>query len=417
MCSGGGRLRPSVHCGSQRADVKKATLFYSILIIIMRKLLLALAVVGCSATAVAQNVEIPSKKYSVATNSFWANWFVSAGANFTAAYTSQENNCNVNPFSSDRGTFGFSVAVGKWFTPGIGLRTKFDGIWAKQVNTRTDHHSYKYLNLHEDLMFNLSNLLYGYNEKRVWNFIPYVGIGWARNMDNVNNGTSYNFGLLNNFRVSDRVQIFADLHTAWMAGGFDAAPADPYGAYSEHTLRHYDKLVGLTVGVTYNLGTHTWEKVPDVDALMAMNKEQMDALNASLKEQQDENARLRTLLAQQKSAETVEKVVKEVVNTPLSVFFNINSSRIASRKDLVNVKDLVEYAKANGSKIVVTGYADSKTGSAAYNQQLSQKRADVVANELVKMGVNRDNIEVVAAGGVNNISPYSYNRRVTIQVK
>ena len=383
----------------------------------MRKLLLALAVVGCSATAVAQNVEIPSKKYSVATNSFWANWFVSAGANFTAAYTSQENNCNVNPFSSDRGTFGFSVAVGKWFTPGIGLRTKFDGIWAKQVNTRTDHHSYKYLNLHEDLMFNLSNLLYGYNEKRVWNFIPYVGIGWARNMTNVNNEVSYNFGLLNNFRVSDRVQIFADLHTAWMAGGFDAAPADPYGAYSEHTLRHYDKLVGLTVGVTYNLGTHTWEKTPDVDALMAMNKEQMDALNASLKEQQDENARLRTLLAQQKSAETVEKVVKEVVNTPLSVFFNINSSRIASRKDLVNVKDLVEYAKANGSKIVVTGYADSKTGSAAYNQQLSQKRADVVANELVKMGVNRDNIEVVAAGGVNNISPYSYNRRVTIQVK
>ena len=410
-------MRTSVHCGSQRADVKKATLFYSILIIIMRKLLLALAVVGCSATAVAQNVEIPSKKYSVATNSFWANWFVSAGANFTAAYTSQENNCNVNPFSSDRGTFGFSVAVGKWFTPGIGLRTKFDGIWAKQVNTRTDHHSYKYLNLHEDVMFNLSNLLYGYNEKRVWNFIPYVGIGWARNMDNVNNGTSYNFGLLNNFRVSDRVQIFADLHTAWMAGGFDAAPADPYGAYSEHTLRHYDKLVGLTVGVTYNLGTHTWEKTPDVDALMAMNKEQMDALNASLKEQQDENARLRSLLAQQKSAETVEKVVKEVVNTPLSVFFNINSSRIASRKDLVNVKDLVEYAKANGSKIVVTGYADSKTGSAAYNQQLSQKRADVVANELVKMGVNRDNIEVVAAGGVNNISPYSYNRRVTIQVK
>ncbi len=383
----------------------------------MRKLLLALAVVGCSATAVAQNVEVPSKKYSVATNSFWANWFVSAGANFTSSYTSQENNCNVNPFSSDRGTFGFSVAVGKWFTPGIGLRTKFDGIWAKQVNTRTDHHSYKYLNLHEDVMFNLSNLLYGYNEKRVWNFIPYVGIGWARNMSNVDNEVSYNFGLLNNFRVSDRVQIFADLHTAFIDGGFDSAPVDPFSTYGKYSMRHYDKLVGLTVGVTYNLGTHTWEKTPDVDALMAMNKEQMDALNASLKEQQDENARLRALLAQQKPAQTIEKVVKEVVNTPLSVFFNINSSRIASRKDLVNVKDLVEYAKANGSKIVVTGYADSKTGSAAYNQQLSQKRADVVANELVKMGVNRDNIEVVAAGGVNNISPYSYNRRVTIQVK
>ncbi|MBS7238558.1 MAG: OmpA family protein, partial [Bacteroidaceae bacterium] len=70
----------------------------------MKKLMFALALVGFTTGAMAQENEIPTQKYSVATNSFWANWFVSAGANFTAAYTSQENNCNVNPFSSDRGT-------------------------------------------------------------------------------------------------------------------------------------------------------------------------------------------------------------------------------------------------------------------------------------------------------------------------
>ena len=144
----------------------------------------------------------------------------------------------------------------------------------------------------------------------------------------------------------------------------------------------------------------------------------MDALQSSLKEQQDENARLRDLLAQQKANSNVQPEVKEqLVATSQSVFFNIGSSRIASRKDLVNVKEVAEYAKANNRKIVVTGYADSKTGSKAYNQSLSEKRAQVVANELVKMGVNRDNIVVEGKGGVDTISPFSYNRRATVKIQ
>ena len=382
----------------------------------MKKFLLALAVVGLSTTAVAQQTEIPTHKYSVATNSFWANWYVSAGADFTAAYTSQENCCNKNPFSVDRGTFGFDVAVGKWFTPGIGLRTKFNGIWAKQVNTRDDHHSYNYWNIHEDVTFNLSNLLFGYNEKRVWNFIPYVGMGVMRNMSANEYALTYNFGLLNNFRVSSRVQIFADLSCTAGEGFIDGADFG-YPAKSVFATRRYDKLVGLSVGVTYNLGKHTWEKTPDVDALIAMNKEQMDALNQSLEESKAEAARLREMLANQKPAQAVVETKKELVATAASVFFNINSAKVASRKDLVNVKEIAEYAKANNAKIVVSGYADSKTGSAAYNQQLSQKRAETVANELVKMGVNRDNIIIEAKGGVDNLSPFSYNRRATVKVQ
>ena len=111
------------------------------------------------------------------------------------------------------------------------------------------------------------------------------------------------------------------------------------------------------------------------------------------------------------------KTVTKVVAAPVSVFFNINKSKIASKKDLQNVNDLAKVAKENNSKIVVTGYADSKTGSAAYNQKLSEKRAQVVADELVKMGVDRNNIEIVAAGGVTTLSPISYNRRATVEIK
>ena len=174
----------------------------------MKKLFILFAFLGLTASqAMAQETEVPTKKYSVATNSFWANWFVSAGISGNSFYTSQEvSGMNGNPFSDKRGTLGFTVAVGKWFTPGIGLRTKFEGIWGKQVNSDNNHPLYKHLNIHEDVMFNLSNMFCGYNEKRVWNFIPYVGLGWIHNLDSECNEISYHFGLLNNFRVSKRVQ-------------------------------------------------------------------------------------------------------------------------------------------------------------------------------------------------------------------
>ena len=182
--------------------------------------------------------------------------------------------------------------------------------------------------------------------------------------------------------------------------------------------------LSVEVGATFNLGKGTWNKTPDVDAIKALSQGQIDALNAQLTDAQSEYARLKDLLANQQKevAQTTAmvaagKTVTKVVAAPVSVFFNINKAKIASKKDLQNVSELAKVAKENNSKIVVTGYADSKTGSAAYNQKLSEKRANTVADELVKMGVSRDNIEIVAAGGVNTLSPITYNRRATVEIK
>ena len=117
-----------------------------------------------------------------------------------------------------------------------------------------------------------------------------------------------------------------------------------------------------------------------------------------------------------KKTEPVVKVEKEYVTTPVSVFFNLNKSAIASKKDLVNVKNLADYSKDNNAKLVVTGYADSATGPADYNRALSQKRAERVADELVKMGVKKENIQIVAKGGVDTLVPPSYNRRATVEI-
>ena len=150
---------------------------------------------------------------------------------------------------------------------------------------------------------------------------------------------------------------------------------------------------------------------------MAMNKEQIDALNASLRDAQNENARLKALLDKKSDVQPQTIVKKEIATVKQSVFFNLNSAKIASRKDLVNVQEVAKFAIANGKKLLVTGSADSATGTPKINQSLSERRAEAVVQELVKMGVKRENITVKALGGINELSPISYNRRATVELQ
>ena len=385
----------------------------------MKKIMMLLALAGATLGASAQDdYEIPVKK-SVITNSFWSNWYVSGGADFNAAYTSEEVLGNKNPFSSDRGTFGLHLAVGKWVTPVVGFRTKLQGLWSKQVISSDQHAAYRYWNLHEDLTINLSNLLGGYREERVWNFIPYVGWGVARNMSANRYDVSFNAGLLNNFRVSPKITVYVDLFYNSMDGSFDNAPGDNWAAHSKFSSRHADKMLGLSVGLTYHIGKSKWDKAPDIEALLEMNREQMEALNSSMEDQQMENQRLRQLLGEQKVKNTDQVAIQELelVSTSHSVFFNLGSCKVANRKDLIDLKEIAAFAKQYGKKVVVTGYADSKTGSAERNFKLSAERAQTVASELEKMGLSSNQIEIQARGGVDDIAPFSYNRRVIVKFK
>ena len=149
--------------------------------------------------------------------------------------------------------------------------------------------------------------------------------------------------------------------------------------------------------------------------MKAQYQNEIDGLRNQLNDANAENDRLRNMLANQPKAET-PAAVKEFVQTPISVFFNLNKTNIASQKDLVNVQALAKYAKENNSKLLVNGYADSATGKPAHNQWLSEERAKTVAGELQKMGINSSNITTKGNGGVDELSPISFNRRATVQV-
>ena len=387
-----------------------------------------LAVASLSLNAMAQ--EDPTEKYSVSTNSFWSNWFIQTNLNWSS-YTIGSHGVFSAPFrkfpmGTDKDAaceHGFtapslSIAVGKWFTPGLGLRTKANFGW---MGKAFDSDAPILVSVNEQVLFNLHNLLGGYDEDRVWNFIPFVGAGIAHTFktpNGVSKAGTYTFsaGLLNTFKISRKVAL--NLEVAYANYGKELVGASEGGIMPKYRLNQ----LSVEVGATFNLGKGTWNKTPDVDAIKALSQGQIDALNAQLTDAQAENARLKDMLANQQKQEAqgtavATKTVTKVVAAPVSVFFNIGKAKVASKKDLQNVSDLAKVAKENNAKIVVTGYADSKTGSASYNQTLSEKRAKTVVDELVKMGVDRNNIECVGAGGVATLSPINYNRRATVEIK
>ncbi len=383
----------------------------------MRKFFLLMMFMGFSVTMAAQET-IGDEKHSVNTNSFWANWFVQAHVVGTSFWGSQEDTgIKFNKLLKNyRTNLGFSVAVGKWFTPGIGLRTKFNGVWGRSVISEDKSlNASKYWTIQEQALFNLSNMLMGYNEERVWNFIPYIGAGFGRNMSYNANAMGLSLGLLNTFRVSRKISIDLDINWAGFESRFDGYAAT--GA-SSGGWKSRDRLVNVEVGLTYRLGKSTWKHTQALDAMNALTQSEIDALNGQVADLEAENERLSETLSQQQSPQQPERIVeRQVVSAPVSVFFNLNQSTIASKRDLQNVADLVAIAKQQGAKLIVTGYADSQTGNADYNRQLSQQRADAVAAEIVRMGVSREQIEIVAAGGVETLSPMTYNRRVTVEMK
>ena len=387
----------------------------------MKKFVIGAALLGMSMTAFAQQAD-PTMKYSVATNSFWSNWFIQVGGDYNIWYSNQEhgrrldNGGDFDFLSKQRRSFGGSVAIGKWFTPGIGLRTKLQGFNSKKIGAVgvTSQH---FWSLNEHIMFNLSNLFMGYNPERVWNVSPFIGGGMARNMSANRYVMQLSAGINSSWRLCRNLDLYAEAGWNRMEDNFDGNEmAQLSNTHHGRGWEDKDNHLYAEIGLTFKLGKATWNKTPDVDAIKALSQSQIDALNSQLNDLNAENGKLRKELAEKPKTTVLTKSLKEFVATPISVFFNIGKIDVALLKDLVNVRALAKYAIENNSHILVTGYADSSTGTPAINQRLSEQRANTIVEELVKMGVNRSNIRTAAGGGVKMLEYPDYDRRATVQI-
>jgi outer membrane protein OmpA-like peptidoglycan-associated protein/Tol biopolymer transport system component len=117
---------------------------------------------------------------------------------------------------------------------------------------------------------------------------------------------------------------------------------------------------------------------------------------------------------------------EEGVTVVENVIFRINSSQYDGFK--TNLKKLAKYLKDNPqTKIKIVGYSDTQ-GPETYNLKLSERRAKVVYDYLLQLGVNEEQLSYKGAGIKDQISinqykdgsyvwgSLPYNRRVEFEI-
>ena len=103
------------------------------------------------------------------------------------------------------------------------------------------------------------------------------------------------------------------------------------------------------------------------------------------------------------------------------VFFGLNQASLTDQDRQVIAEAAQDYGRGGAPQVTVTGHTDT-SGSAAYNLQLSKRRADMVAQALESEGVPASSITTVGRGEEDLLVPTANgvreprNRRVEIVV-
>ena len=297
---------------------------------------LALSSTFAQTTVVVKDtVEYSSDRYKVETNRFWNNWFVSIGAGGQVYFGDHDKQCTFG----DRIAPALDVAVGKWFTPVIGVRLAYSGLQQRGATQKepmsTPVHStgvevpgkggagywlekqkFNWGNLHLDAMFNVLNLFGGYNENRRWDLSPYVGVGFAWVFDSPKaHEVSANVGILTSWHFCKALSLNLDLHAMFVNDRFDGEGG---GRFGEGNL-------AATLGLSYYFKNRGWNRSKTV---YRYEKADIEDMNRQLQAISEENARMKQLLAEG-DQQKAQSVVKKIAAGNLIVF-QINKAKLSN---------------------------------------------------------------------------------------
>lgn len=424
----------------------------------IKKSLLVLATLGAAAQFASAQVDSvytetrTNDKYRVVTNRFGSNWEFGFGIGGNMTFADHDKQMNLK----DRIGPSVGLHVGKWFTPGLGLRIGAFGGDLYGISAWTGHqasrpqfgvnnyngfivdkngkpltdrsqiatqavpyklsHNYtgysvyktteRYINFHGDVLLNLSNMIGGYKESRFYSFIPFVSVGFAMSTEKAINGlysheVTGGFGFLNRFRLSKALDLNFEVRGTYVSDRFDQEyNGFGYdGQYQGEAGRWGEGILSASLGLSYKIPRRGWDNV--VERTVRVNENIISDLRNRVGVLTGENEDLRRQLQNALNRE----VTKETVAAqPLLVTFPIDRWTL-SNKDRVNLGFLAEVIKSNPGMIYsVTGYADQGTGSVKRNIFLARKRSEVIFDCLVnEFGVSESQLRRDDKGGVENM--------------
>lgn len=278
--------------------------------------------------------------------------------------------------------------VGKWFTPSVGLRVGYSGLRAKGWGTANEGYAreasdnlfeerFNVSFLHADLMWNLSHALSGYKETRRWNFLPFIGFGWAHSGGNglADNEAAVCLGLSNQLRINDLLDLTLELRQLFVNERFDQIVGGS----------RYEGMTSVTVGLAFKLNRSGFRRAesrtaPDCTAYirqietLEQEKSQLASRNETLE------AENRQLSSQTSGSLTAAGAGAAA---PVALFFAPGHTTL-DKRELSNLSLYIEHVvKADPEKIItLTGAIEGDAGSASA-RRLGEERVQYVHDLLV----------------------------------
>jgi outer membrane protein OmpA-like peptidoglycan-associated protein len=369
-------------------------------------------------------IEIQDQKGPYVTTGFWNNWFVSVGGGVQVYFGETDTYGNFG----DRLAPALDISVGKWITPSMGLRLEYSGLKAKGWTDGElpyshgsgdikGYYSEKFntMNLHGDLLWNASNAIGGERDDRLWNFVPYVGFGWARSESNGThkNELAANIGLLHKIVLTDAFDIHVDMRSMLVNQRF----AQTNGSKGLNVLGT------VTVGVSYKINNTGFQRASDLIVIEDNTKyiQTIASLEQMLVQAEQKRVALQQKINEQKNeiavAESVEATIP--ILPKLAIFFEIGKAKL-TEKSIINLGYLADILKQYPDKrFLIFASADKQTGTPEFNKKLSQQRGEAVFDVLVKKyGVNPEQLNIEAVGGTQQkFDEPQLNRVVVIEDK
>ena len=427
----------------------------------MKKVFITMIAFLAISSSVMADGHVDSVRYL--TTKAWKNWYISASATcnwwqgsmrtpegFEKSYTAVE---------WGKPTFGFNVYAGKWINHKIAVRLGYSNTRINSyINGRhsgLDHiqflygddpqpvetvgnfeiyrTSMRYHRLQGDFMISPIDFFQGYyNENRIWTPVLYVSMGGAytskdffaiktlidnhkarkANPDNPElTGNNFELalgaGLSNNFRLGTHFDINLDINWTFQRWTIDSWTYEFEGQYDGKSIRpkRFDNMYTASLGLIYYF-TREYD-LPNNCC------NEMDSLKKKLEEFVCPPV---PVVVPDTIVKFVNVQTEDILSYPFSIFFNRDSYQLMSRRDIVNLREIASVAKENGYKLRLTGSCDSATASPSYNQTLSENRCNKIKSELMQLGIPESQIIIEPIGGVKQLDPTEYDRRVLIQL-
>ena len=307
------------------------------------------------------------------------------------------------------------------FHHAMGVRVGLSGWQGKGSVVAADEiYRFRYGQLNADYVLDLASLIGGFKHDRVCSPYLFAGIGGAYGFDNKEAGElapKYEgslpyyweniplvvgrFGAGVDFWVSKKVALGLEANGNFYSDKFNSKQA------TEDLLADWQ--INLLAGVTFRLGDNTRPSAVYAAAVAAAEAAAAEAAAkaAAEKAAAEKAAAERAAKAAAEKA-AAERAAKAAENSD-NVFFTINSTYIRKAEGEKLVK-LADWMKANPDfNVALVGYADKETGTPAGNMKLSENRAKVVKERLVKLGVPAERISTAFKG--DTVQPFAENNK------